>query len=128
MTSKPPKQPSISYVMNAMNSKSSKLSSFLPALVLVVVFAPVGALYTAWIFSSTWDLLVRPQYGGGPSYAAWYGFSTLFSLAMLPWKQEKDDDDDPTAAKLLSKIFVNSVLMLLILGMAHGVHAILGWP
>lgn len=110
-----------------MSSTSPKASSVLTSFAIAVVIAPISALYTAWIFSSIWDLLVRPQYGAGPSYAAWYGFATLFSLAMSPWKKDTDDGDF-TVGKTVKTIITNSLIMLMTLGIVHAVRAVLGWP
>lgn len=109
-----------------MTMTKTKTSSALISFAIVLAIAPLNALYTAWIFSSIWDLLVRPQYGVGPSYAAWYGLATLFSLAMAPWRQK--DDEDVAVGKTIATIITNSALALMILGIAHAVHAILGWP
>lgn len=105
----------------------SKTSSQLIVLAILVALAPIGALYSAWIFSSIWDLLVRPQYGAGPTYESWYGFSTLFSLAILSLLTKDTDKDEPATTPLI-KLVVSCLLMLMILGIAHAVHAILGWP
>ena len=109
------------------SSTSPRTSSIFISFAILVVIAPIGALYSAWIFSSIWDLLVRPQYGAGPSYAAWYGFALLFSLAMSS-KRKKDDDADITVGKTIKEVIVNALFALLVLGIAHGVRAVLGWP
>jgi len=105
-----------------------KFSAFV-VLLLVVFLAPIGALFSAWIYSEIWDLLLAHQYGKGPSYEAWFGISLLMFLSTRHLARDNDDDKkDDFVRRAIVDVVGSYITQLLVLGLAYFVHMAVGWP
>ena len=75
-----------------------------------------------------WGWFLSPQYGAGPSLAAWYGASTIFGLSIgLALSGYGVKSEERTFAKSCGGIVGGMIGMLLVIGMCWCVGSVLGW-
>lgn len=100
---------------------------------ITLAMAPLGALYTGWVYSRVWNWFIAQQYGPGPSYESWYGIGVLTSLVMavcllgIPKRGEGDTSTDDQMEDFLKRSVMFYVVMAGMLGFCWCVGQVLGW-
>ncbi len=91
-----------------------------------VVAAPVCAGITVYTASTLWDWFLAPQYGAGPSHAAWYGIAMLVAMLTISLARTKTDFDGLVESALF-EILKALLVATVTLGMAFVVREMNGW-
>lgn len=106
-----------------MDAKPSPLDIFIGLAIGVLVAAPLSALLLSWGASTLWGWFVQPQYGGGPSMAAWYGLSLIAGLFMHGIARDTSKVNGSVIGTVLLKLLSLAVGVVLTVGIARLVLA-----
>lgn len=94
----------------------------LTAVLVGLLMAPLTSLFNAKAMSTIWSWFVARDYGVGPSEAAWFGLSSILSVALIPiflgLKGQEDDSNAGPIAKVVIRHIVIWVILLIGLGMS----------
>lgn len=109
-----------------MPRKITPLDFFIGLAVATFVTGPLSALLVSWAAGTMWDWFLRPQYGAGPSAAAWFGIATIASIILVgPLSGiAKDNQDAPITAKSIGYLLGVAIVMPLVVGSAWIVRAL----
>jgi len=107
-------------------SDSSGLDIFIGLALAFLVAAPICALVTAATAETLWAWFMAPQYGRGPSMAAWYGVSLLVALMTARVKRERVETESVIAAAIV-EILACVFIALALLATAALVRKMNGW-
>lgn len=92
----------------------------------IAISALVSALLDSWAMATLWRWFAAAQYGPGPSLGAWFGLATIASLALQSGPDFKSAADTPWS-EVVKKTIMAWLLVLLALGIAWCVGAVVGW-
>jgi hypothetical protein len=95
----------------------------------VAALGTVGALLQALTMSKIWDWFLSPQYGGGPSNAAWYGLSVIFGFTInsaLVWNGPMRERSDGLA-EVFGKCIGVTIALPLVLLLSWTTGSLFGW-
>lgn len=103
----------------------------LARVVVGLVAAPITALINAWAMSTIWSWFVQPQFGAGPSSAAWYGLASIVSLVLIPaaiaTTNDKNRQPDDSLARTIALPIGLWLVALSAVAVSWVTGQILGW-
>jgi hypothetical protein len=98
----------------------------------ILIATPLTALITTATASKIWEMLLKKQYGVGPTYASWYGIMAITTLLLMGIRialsavVKKDEGKAPIMDVVVSNVLIwilcgATLIMLAIVG------GITGW-
>lgn len=109
-----------------MSRKITPLDFFIGLAVATFVTAPLSALLVSWAAGTMWDWFLRPQYGAGPSSAAWFGIATIAGIVLVgPLSNlAKEERNGSVTAKSIGYLLGIAIVMPVVVGSAWVVRAL----